>query len=81
MAAWHRGYGWAGAGVGTKQFYLWGAPTGPQSLKKRCKDALYHWLYRRKVVSCFELTDERIDVAMKAVVDTLGARLGGRLRG
>lgn len=27
------------------------------------------------------LTDERIDAAMKAVVDTLGARLGGRLRG
>ena len=27
------------------------------------------------------LTDERIDAAMKAVVDTLGTRLGGRLRG
>lgn len=61
MAAWHRGYGWAGAGLGTKQFYLWGAPTGNPSWRQRWKDGLYHRLYRRKVVNCFGLTDDRID--------------------
>lgn len=61
MAAWHRGYAWAGAGLGTKQFYLWGAPTGKLPWRKRWKDSLYHRIYRRKVVSCFGLTDDRID--------------------
>jgi phenylalanyl-tRNA synthetase beta chain len=27
------------------------------------------------------LTDEQIDVAVKAVIDSIAARLGGRLRG
>jgi phenylacetate-CoA ligase len=61
MAAWHRGYAWAGAGVGTKQFYLWGVPLGKQPAWKNWKHALYHWLYRHKVVSCFGLTEDRVD--------------------
>ncbi len=28
MGAWHRGYGWAGAEPGTRQWYLWGAASG-----------------------------------------------------
>jgi phenylacetate-CoA ligase len=58
MAAWHRGYGWAGATPGTKQFYLWGVALGDVSARKRRKDALYHWLYRREVANCFEFRDE-----------------------
>src|SRR5262249_23233988 len=48
MAGGHRGYGWAGAGLGTKQFYLWGVPVGNPSFLKRCKDDFYHRIYRRK---------------------------------
>ena len=58
MAAWHRGYDWAGAGPGTKQFYLWGVPLGEQPRWKRWKDALYNRLYRRMLVNTFELSEE-----------------------
>jgi phenylacetate-CoA ligase len=47
--------------LGTKQFYLWGGPTGSPTWQKRWKDALYHRLYRRKVVNCFGMTDDRIE--------------------
>jgi phenylacetate-CoA ligase len=57
-AAWHRGYGWAGAGPGTRQLYLWGTPIGERSLRARVKDRLYHALYRRHLVSCFEPHDD-----------------------
>jgi phenylacetate-CoA ligase len=60
MAAWHRGYGWAGAGLGTKQFYLWGGSIGPQGVVKRWKDALYHGIYRRKIVSSFRMNEEHV---------------------
>lgn len=55
-AAWHRGYGWAHAAPGTRQLYLWGVPPGHRSGASRLKDRLYQALYRRHVVSCFELT-------------------------
>lgn len=58
MAASHRGYGWAGADVGTKQFYLWGGTVGKQSRWKQWKDRLYHLLYRRQVANSFGLSDE-----------------------
>jgi phenylacetate-CoA ligase len=60
MAAWHRGYSWAGAKPGTKQLYLWGAPTGSRPWWKRCKDQLYQLLYRRLVFNSFELSEERL---------------------
>lgn len=60
MAAWHRGYGWAGARLGTKQLYLWGAPLGARSWWKRCKDRLYHRFYRRLVLNSFELSEARL---------------------
>ena len=53
-AAWHRGYGWAGAEPGSKQLSLWGVPLGDRSKRARAKDALYNALYRRRVVSCFD---------------------------
>lgn len=56
-AAWHRGYGWAGAAPGTKQFYLWGVPLGDRPLWRRWKDALYNRFHRRLVVSSFALRD------------------------
>jgi phenylacetate-CoA ligase len=57
MAAWHRGYAWAGAAPGTKQFYLWGVPLGVGSLRTRWKLHLYDALYRRIIASCFELSE------------------------
>jgi phenylacetate-CoA ligase len=61
MAAWHRGYAWAGAGLGTKQFYLWGGAVGKPSFLKRCKDAFYHGIYRRKIVNSFGLSEAALD--------------------
>jgi phenylacetate-CoA ligase len=57
FAAWHRGYSWAGAGPGTKQLYLWGTALGEQTWPKRLKARLYESLYRREVLSCFELNE------------------------
>jgi phenylacetate-CoA ligase len=58
MAAWHRGYGWAGAEPGTRQLYLWGTPLGARTLRSRLKDRVYHALYRRTVLSCMDGRDE-----------------------
>lgn len=63
-AAWHRGYGWAGAAPGTRQLYLWGSAISGQPKGRRLKDALYNALYRRRVVSCF---DDGGDLAQRFV--------------
>lgn len=61
MAAWHRGYAWAGAEPGTKQLYLWGVPLGNPSPWRRWKDFAYQrLLYRRQVLNSFELSTERV---------------------
>ncbi len=57
MAAWHRGYGWAGAAPGTKQLYLWGVPLDEQSRWRSWKINLYDRLYRRRVFNSFTLND------------------------
>jgi phenylacetate-CoA ligase len=59
-AAAHRGYGWAGAELGAKLLYLWGAALGAQSRLHRWKDSLYHGLYRRKMLNSFELSESRV---------------------
>jgi len=59
-----RGYGWGGAGLGTRTAYLWG--TG---LRKGgwggLKDRLYHGAFNRHFIDAFSMTtaniDERID--------------------
>jgi phenylacetate-CoA ligase len=53
-----RGYAWAGAGVGTKQLYLWGVPLGERSAVTRFKDRAYHAIHRRRIVSCFGAGEE-----------------------
>ena len=57
-AAWHRGYSWAGAAPGTKQFYLWGVDLRELSRRTRLKDDLYNRLYRKRVHSSFDLTEQ-----------------------
>jgi len=53
-----RGYEWAGATLGCKQFYLWGVALGAQTARQRRKDRLYHWLYGRRYASTFGLGEE-----------------------
>jgi phenylacetate-coenzyme A ligase PaaK-like adenylate-forming protein len=60
MAAWHRGYGWAGAGPGTSQWYFWGIPLGDRPLRASIKDRLYHRIYNRRVINSFDYSDERV---------------------
>ena len=60
MAAWHRGYGWAGAQPGTRQWHLWGGAVGAPSRLKRVKDAFYHRLYRRSMANSFGLSEARL---------------------
>jgi phenylacetate-CoA ligase len=58
VAATYRGYGWAGAGPGTRQLHLWGTSVLPESFLSRSKVRLYNRFYRRRVLSAFALRDE-----------------------
>ncbi len=61
MAAWHRGYGWAGAAPGTRQWYLWGVPPDATADWKKRKLRLYDALYRRTTESCFDLAEKHLE--------------------
>lgn len=50
-----RGYGWLGAGLGSRSLYLWGADVGEVALKQRLKNSLYHKLYNRKMLNSFKM--------------------------
>ncbi|HEY2253168.1 MAG TPA: phenylacetate--CoA ligase family protein [Planctomycetaceae bacterium] len=65
MGAWHRGYGWAGAAPGTRQWHLWGGGGGNPSPVKRAKDALYHRLYRRSMANSFGLSESRVPLYLE----------------
>lgn len=60
-AAWHRGYSWAGAGPGSRQWHLWGQ-VGTPSLPKQIKDAVYFRMYRRRMVNSYRLCEETIPI-------------------
>lgn len=66
-AASYRGYAWAGAAPGTRQLYLWGTAVGGQTLRRRLKDALYHQLHNRHMLSCFELTEDRTEHFLRRI--------------
>lgn len=66
-AAWHRGYGWAHAAPGTRQLYLWGTAAGARPATARIKDRLYHSLYRRRLLSCFETSGDLAGRFVKAL--------------
>lgn len=59
-AAMLRGYSWAGASPGTKQFYLWGVPLEQRSARQVWKDRLFNAIQRRKVVNSFALSEETV---------------------
>lgn len=56
-AAWHRGYGWASAAPGTKQFYLWGTALQPRSRMAKLKESLWNQLHRKTLCNSFDLTE------------------------
>ena len=66
-AATFRGYGWAGATPGTKQFYLWGAPLDPQPASKIWKNRFYEAVQRRRVVNSFELSEETVPRILRSL--------------
>ncbi|MBP3960476.1 phenylacetate--CoA ligase family protein [Gemmata sp. G18] len=60
VAATYRGYNWAGAGPGTKQFFLWGVALGNRTWRQRTKDRIYDWLNRRITVNSFEFSRAKV---------------------
>lgn len=55
-----RGYGWLGAGLGTKTLFLWGDNVGKISKLRELKEKLYHQFYNRKMVSTFSMTKDNL---------------------
>jgi phenylacetate-CoA ligase len=70
MAAWHRGYEWAGAAPGTRQWYLWGVAPSSSAAWRKQKARLYDRLYRRTTVSCFELGEATLQPFLDSLVRT-----------
>lgn len=68
MAAWHRGYGWAGAAPGSRQWHLWGMVGNP-TYAKRVKDTLYYRLYRRKMTNSYGMSDKTIPLYLQQLND------------
>ena len=66
-AATHRGYGWAGATPGTKQFFLWGVPLGPQPAWKVWKNRFYEAVQRRRVANLFELSEATVPQFLRSL--------------
>ncbi|MBI3860371.1 MAG: phenylacetate--CoA ligase family protein [Planctomycetia bacterium] len=65
-AAWHRGYSWAGAGPGSRQWHLWGQVGRPSRLR-RLKDVLYYRLYRRKLTNSYDTSAESVSRYLKEI--------------
>ena len=66
-AATYRGYGWASAGPGTRQFFLWGVPLGTRTRRQRMKDRLYNAVHRRSLVSSFSLSRDSIPQVLSSL--------------
>lgn len=60
-AATYRGYGWAGAAIGTKQLHLWGVPMRTASRLADTKDYIYNALHRRTMLNSFSLSNKNIE--------------------
>lgn len=54
VAVMHRGYGWAGAPLGTRALYFWGEALDGAPIKHR----LMHRVFNRRVVNVFTMSDE-----------------------
>jgi phenylacetate-CoA ligase len=61
-----RGYGWAGAGLGTRTAYLWGTGMRADGWG-RIKDRLYHGMFNRRFFDVFNLRESTIDRCIEEV--------------
>lgn len=62
-----RGYGWGGAGLGTRTAYLWG--TGLRSGGwGGVKDRLYHGAFNRRFFDAFALSEDGIDLRIDEIM-------------
>lgn len=64
IAAMWRGYGWAGARMGRRTLYLWGASIVPPSRRQAIKDRLYHAAFHRRMLNAFLMSEERMQAGM-----------------
>ncbi len=60
IAAMWRGYGWAGARMGRRTLYLWGAPIGAPLRSQALKDRFYHAAFNRRMLNAFLMSEERM---------------------
>jgi len=60
IAVMWRGYGWAGVQRGERTLYLWGTALGSQSQRASLKERLHNALYNRKLLSCFEMSEQQL---------------------
>jgi phenylacetate-CoA ligase len=60
IAVMWRGYEWAGARMGRRTLYLWGAPTGASTSAHDIKDRVYHAAFNRRMLNAFLMSEERM---------------------
>ncbi len=60
VAVMHRGYGWAGARLGQRTAYLWGAPVAAPAGFQLFKDRLYHAAFNRRMLNAFDMSEQRM---------------------
>lgn len=66
VATMFRGYGWAGARLGQRTLYLWGASID-QPLLPKWKDRLYHRAFNRCFLNAFVMSEERMGEYVDAI--------------
>lgn len=60
IAVMFRGYAWAGAHLGQRTVYLWGAPVVAQAGFHQLKDQLYHAAFNRRMLNAFDMSEQRM---------------------
>ena len=65
MAAAFRGYSWAGAPPGVKQFYFWGEPVFARPAAAIRKDRFHHRLYRRHLHNSLNFRDAVVESVLQ----------------
>lgn len=60
IAVMWRGYRWAGARMGRRTLYLWGANVGAPLLSRDLKDRVYHSAFNRRMLNAFLMSEQRM---------------------
>ncbi len=62
-----RGYSWAKMLPGRKATFLWGTNIGEVSPYAKYKEGMYHKIYGRQMLSCFDMDKETIEKYVKRI--------------